>query len=254
MGMMDDSAVVRFDEYRVELNVLGLRGLVSPGLLPVKKAYIDFMLRSMVPPIAASALNTISTQPGPTGENPTINQVISFSVPMPVDPLYAPSMACRVLDKVFKGFSGQLIGSFSIPIGQIMIDQKAEYDKNCAALDEVIRQLDDVLSGKAVLDYAPSQPAGTDNQLLEDKKFREDQRAAKKVYTELVDQEESKSMTQTIKEKVAPPPTNPQGAVAKKIANSKKAGMKRRLLVATDEDSDEDGNTTTNPVAMADTE
>ena len=254
MGMMDDSAVVRFDEYRVELNVLGLRGLVSPGLLPVKKAYIDFMLRSMVPPIAASALNTISTQPGPTGENPTINQVISFSVPMPKDPLYAPSMACRVLDKVFKGFSGQLIGSFSIPIGQIMIDQKAEYDKNCAALDEVIRQLDDVLSGKAVLDYAPSQPAGTDNQLLEDKKFREDQRAAKKVYTELVDKEESKSMTQTIKEKVAPPQTNPQGAVAKKIANSKKAGMKRRLLVATDEDSDEDGNTTTNPVALADTE
>ena len=122
MGMKDDSAVVRFDEYRVEMNVLGLRGLVSPGLLPVKKAYIDFMLKSMVPPIAASALSTISTQPGPTGENPTINQVISFSVPMPVDPLYAPSMACRVLDKVFKGFSGQLIGSFSIPVGQIMID------------------------------------------------------------------------------------------------------------------------------------
>ena len=73
MGMMDDKAVVRFDDYRVELNVLGLRGLVSPGLLPVKKAYIDFMLKSMVPPMAASALSTISTQPGPTGENPTIN-------------------------------------------------------------------------------------------------------------------------------------------------------------------------------------
>lgn len=117
MGMNDDSAVVRFDEYRVDLNVLGLRGLASPGLLPVKKAYIDFLLKSMVPPIAASALSTISTVPGPTGANPTINSVISFNVPMPVDPLYAPSMACRVLDKVFKGFSGQLIGSFSIPIG-----------------------------------------------------------------------------------------------------------------------------------------
>lgn len=56
MGIKDDSAVVRFDEYQVELNVLGLRGLVSPGLLPVKKAYIDFLLSSMVPPIAASAL------------------------------------------------------------------------------------------------------------------------------------------------------------------------------------------------------
>ena len=61
MAMRDDSAVVKFDEYRVELNVLGLRGLVSPGLLPVKKAYIEFMLKSMVPPVAASALETVRT-------------------------------------------------------------------------------------------------------------------------------------------------------------------------------------------------
>ena len=59
MGIKDDSAVVRFDEYRVELNVLGLRGLLSPGLLPVKKAYIDFLLKSMVPPVAASALQSV---------------------------------------------------------------------------------------------------------------------------------------------------------------------------------------------------
>ena len=41
---------------------------------------------------------------------------------MPVNDLYAPAMACRVYDKVFKGFSGQLIGVFTIPIGQIMRD------------------------------------------------------------------------------------------------------------------------------------
>ena len=120
MGLNDDSAVVRFDEYRVELNVLGLRGLVSPGLLPVKKAYIDFLLKSMVPPIAASALSSISPAPGPAGPDPTINSVISFNVPMPVNDLYAPSMSCRVYDKVFKGFSGQLIGVFTIPVGEIM--------------------------------------------------------------------------------------------------------------------------------------
>ena len=117
MGMNDDSAVVRFDDYRVELNVLGLRGLVSPGLLPVKKAYIEFLLKSMVPPMAASALQSISTAPGPSGSDPTINSVISFNVPMPKDPLYAPSLSCRVYDKVFKGFSGQLIGVFTIPVG-----------------------------------------------------------------------------------------------------------------------------------------
>lgn len=78
----------------------------------------------MVPPKAATALSSIQTNPGPSGPNPTINAVISFDVPMPVDPLYAPSMACRVYDKVFKGFSGQLIGVFTIPLGQIMIDQQ----------------------------------------------------------------------------------------------------------------------------------
>ena len=56
MGLEDPTAVVDFSEYRVELNVLGLRNLMSPGLLPVKKAYIDFLLKSMVPPMAASAL------------------------------------------------------------------------------------------------------------------------------------------------------------------------------------------------------
>ena len=189
MAMRDDSAVVKFDEYRVEMNVLGLRGLVSPGLLPVKKAYIEFMLKSMVPPVAASALETVRTQPGPSGENPTINSVISFSVPMPVDPLYAPSMACRVLDKVFKGFSGQLIGSFSIPIGQIMIDQSEEYDRNCKELDWVIQQLDDVISGKTVLDYEPAMPAGSDAKILEDKKFRDNQRQEKKQYMDAVEKE-----------------------------------------------------------------
>lgn len=106
MGLNDDSAIVRFDEYRVELNVLGLRDLVSPGLLPVKKAYIDFLLKSMVPPMAAHALDKISTTPKATGENPTINTVVSFEIPMPKDPLFAPSMSCRVYDKVFKGLSG----------------------------------------------------------------------------------------------------------------------------------------------------
>lgn len=40
----DDSAIVKFEEYRIELNVLGLRDLASAGLLPVKKAYIEFGL------------------------------------------------------------------------------------------------------------------------------------------------------------------------------------------------------------------
>lgn len=92
---------------------------------------------------------------------------------MPINDLYAPSMSCRVYDKVFKGFSGQLIGVFTIPIGQIMRDQKEEYDENCKRLDEVIKALEDVLNGTAILDYEPTQPA-VDTKLVDDKKFRED--------------------------------------------------------------------------------
>jgi hypothetical protein len=36
----DSDAVVTFDEFDIEINVLGLRSLQSSGILPVKKAYI----------------------------------------------------------------------------------------------------------------------------------------------------------------------------------------------------------------------
>ena len=116
----DDNAIVKFEEFRVEINVLGLRSLASPGLLQVKKAYIKFMLKSLVPPIAASNVETVETVPGPAGPDPTINTVVSFNMLLPVKDLYAPSMACRVFDKIFKGYDGALVGTFSIPIGEIM--------------------------------------------------------------------------------------------------------------------------------------
>lgn len=37
-----------------------------------------------------------------------------------------------------------------------MRDQAEEYDANCKALDNVIQALNDVIEGKAVLDYAPT--------------------------------------------------------------------------------------------------
>ena len=252
MGMNDDSAVVRFDEYKVELNVLGLRGLVSPGLLPVKKAYIDFLLKSMVPPMAASALESIATQPGPAGADPTINSVISFSVPMPVDDLYAPSMSCRVYDKVFKGFSGQLIGCFTIPIGNIMRDQKIEYEENCKALDDVIKALEDVLEDKAVLDYEPVNP-NVNSKIEEDKGFRQEARAQKAAYVKALEAdpvEEQKSFTEKIANKIAPEVVKPTSALQKRLGNDKKNQLKKRLILNTDDDSDEDGDSFHNPVAL----
>ena len=41
---------VKFEEFLVEINVLGLRALQSVGILPVKKAFVQFNLKSLVPP------------------------------------------------------------------------------------------------------------------------------------------------------------------------------------------------------------
>lgn len=70
-----------------------------------------------------------------------------------------------------------------------MIDQSEEYDRNCKELDWVIQQLDDVISGKTVLDYEPAMPAGSDAKILEDKKFRDNQRQEKKQYMDAVEKE-----------------------------------------------------------------
>ena len=97
-------------------------------------------------------------------------------------------------------------------------------------------------------------PAGADAG-VDEKKFRDKQRADKKVYNEAMDKQPQKSTSEVIKEKiVGPEKQEPASRVAKQFADKKKSGMRRRLLINTDEDSDEDGAITTNPVAKQDTE
>jgi hypothetical protein len=85
---------VASDEFQVDINVLGLRNLQSVGILPVKKAFISFHLKSLISPDEGRAIENIKTQPGPTGENPTINALISFKVPLPTSPLFCPKLVC----------------------------------------------------------------------------------------------------------------------------------------------------------------
>ena len=72
---------------------------------------------------------------------------------LPVKELYAPSMACRVFDKIFKGYDGALIGTFSIPIGDIMFNQRREYKENMLDLDLIIDKLEKIKAGVGVVDY-----------------------------------------------------------------------------------------------------
>lgn len=111
---------ISYKEFNVELNILGLRNLESSGLMQVKKPFIKFNLRSLLPPEKASAVTNIKTQPSGQGNNPNINTVLNFTIELPEDPLFCPKLACDVYDYVFKGMVQPLIGTFSISIGEIM--------------------------------------------------------------------------------------------------------------------------------------
>lgn len=52
---------VETPEFVIDINILGLRNLQSVGILPVKKAFIVFNLKSLVPPEDGTAIDNIKT-------------------------------------------------------------------------------------------------------------------------------------------------------------------------------------------------
>ena len=64
------------NEFKCEIMVLGLRDLVSTGLLPVRKAYTKFNLKSLLPPDQSKAISNITTQPREGGSNPNIRTTL----------------------------------------------------------------------------------------------------------------------------------------------------------------------------------
>ena len=98
MNLKDE---VNFKEFTVSLNILGLRDLKSVGILPVKKAFIVFNLKSLVPPDEGTALENVKTAPSAAGANPTINTLIEFKLGLPDDPLFCPRLSCTVHDYIY---------------------------------------------------------------------------------------------------------------------------------------------------------
>ena len=133
---------VEMKEFQVSMNVLGMRALQSPGILPVKKAFVKFNLKGLVPPTIGTNLANLKTEPNAPGPNPTISTLMKFLVPLPIDPLYCPRLSCQVYDCIFTGFSQPIIGNFTIPIGELMHDLKRERDEETAALEKMVKALD----------------------------------------------------------------------------------------------------------------
>ena len=70
--------IVTMREFQVSMNVLGMRGLQSPGVLPVKKAFVKFNLKGLVPPTIGTNLANLKTEPQAPGPDPTISTLMKF--------------------------------------------------------------------------------------------------------------------------------------------------------------------------------
>jgi len=130
------------------MNVLGMRGLQSPGILPVKKAFINFNLKGLVPPTIGTNLKNLKTDPKAPGANPTISTLMMFMCPLPIEPLYCPRLSCQVYDCIFAGWSQPIIGNFTIPIGDLIHELALERKVELAALRSTVTTLDNIAAGE----------------------------------------------------------------------------------------------------------
>lgn len=121
---------LRQEEFRCEVIVLGLRGLVTTGLLPIRKAYLMFSLKSLLPPDQAKAIKNIYTQPRESGPNPNINTDLQFDIELPTDQHFCPRMTCYVHDQLYlEGLPQPQIGTFAIRLGDIILEQEDKMNK-----------------------------------------------------------------------------------------------------------------------------
>ena len=107
--------------YSCEINVLGLRDLKPLSMLPVKKPFIKFDMNSLnVTGKPEDTLQPITTVPGDTGSNPTINAVIKFDARLPQEEIFIPELQCEVYDHLLSGMYNSLLGVFSLNIKKLI--------------------------------------------------------------------------------------------------------------------------------------
>jgi len=85
-------------EFKLNINVLGLRNLKSSGLLPVKKAFLKMQVKSILPPQEQLLVEDKIIAANEKGPNPNFNYIIELTLNLPYEKLYSPSMNCSVMD------------------------------------------------------------------------------------------------------------------------------------------------------------
>jgi hypothetical protein len=72
--------------------------------MPIRKPFVKFNIKSLLPQERADAITNIQTVPT-AGANPNINTLLSFSANLPAEALYCPQITCEVFDYIFLGLS-----------------------------------------------------------------------------------------------------------------------------------------------------
>lgn len=138
------SSLVKTRELNIDIHALGLRELESFGIMPIKKAFVRFRPRSLLPPERAFAVTNVETEPKESGPNPNINTLVTFQAQLPVDNLYCPRLACEAYDYVCKGISQPKIGTFSINVGDIYFQQQKERVSQVEKAQKLINWLNEL--------------------------------------------------------------------------------------------------------------
>lgn len=71
--------------------------------MPVKKPFIKFNTRCLLPPSKSAAVQNVRTEPKAMGPNANMNTLISFNLELPTERIYCPKLACEVYDFICKG-------------------------------------------------------------------------------------------------------------------------------------------------------
>jgi len=71
---------------------------------------------------------------------------MKFLIPLPIDPLYCPRLACSVFDYIFRGWNQPLIGTFTLPIGELMHSLAEERRDETQAIQDIVDAIDKILN------------------------------------------------------------------------------------------------------------
>jgi|TARA_B110000285_G_scaffold138237_1_gene154777 hypothetical protein len=141
---------LNIEEYQIQINVLGLRDLLSTGLLPVRKAYCKFSVKSILPPSQAKAVADIFTTPNEGGSDPNIRTTLKVNANIPADPYYCPRMTCTAYDKLyFEGMAQPILGTFTLKLGEILAATREKDAKVIRELEKLEKILKAALEAKA---------------------------------------------------------------------------------------------------------